>query len=90
MAGAQDDGAVAQLGERCNGIAEVRGSIPLGSTIPKKPASLRAFLLVPGAHFGVFVFSAFRVRLSHAASRRLFLLRRRIRGEGGNPDLIGL
>ena len=27
-------GAVAQLGERCNGIAEVRGSIPLGSTIP--------------------------------------------------------
>src|SRR5688500_137824 len=27
------DGAVAQLGERCNGIAEVRGSIPLGSTI---------------------------------------------------------
>ena len=29
----RDDGAVAQLGERCNGIAEVRGSIPLGSTI---------------------------------------------------------
>ncbi len=27
------NGAVAQLGERCNGIAEVRGSIPLGSTI---------------------------------------------------------
>ena len=27
-------GAVAQLGERRNGIAEVRGSIPLGSTIP--------------------------------------------------------
>ena len=27
-------GAVAQLGERCDGIAEVRGSIPLGSTIP--------------------------------------------------------
>ena len=25
-------GAVAQLGERRNGIAEVRGSIPLGST----------------------------------------------------------
>jgi PD-(D/E)XK endonuclease len=25
-------GAVAQLGERCDGIAEVRGSIPLGST----------------------------------------------------------
>jgi hypothetical protein len=27
-----DDGAVAQLGERVNGIHEVRGSIPLGST----------------------------------------------------------
>jgi hypothetical protein len=26
-------GDVAQLGERCNGIAEVRGSIPLVSTI---------------------------------------------------------
>ena len=26
------DGAIAQLGERCNGIAEVGGSIPLGST----------------------------------------------------------
>lgn len=28
-----DDGAVAQLGERCIRIAEVRGSIPLSSTI---------------------------------------------------------
>ena len=27
------DGAVAQLGERCNRTAEVRGSIPLGSTM---------------------------------------------------------
>jgi hypothetical protein len=26
-------GAIAQLGERLNGIQEVRGSIPLGSTI---------------------------------------------------------
>jgi hypothetical protein len=38
-----DNGAVAQLGERYNGIVEVRGSIPLGSTIttlghhPKDP-----------------------------------------------------
>ena len=30
---ARRDGAVAQLGERRNGIAKVRGSIPLGSTI---------------------------------------------------------
>ena len=36
-------GAVAQLGERVNGIHEVRGSIPLSSTIKGKPASL--FLL---------------------------------------------
>ena len=28
----QKDGAVAQLGERVNGIHEVSGSIPLGST----------------------------------------------------------
>ena len=27
-------GAIAQLGERYNGIVEVSGSIPLGSTIP--------------------------------------------------------
>ena len=27
------DGAIAQLGERFNGIEEVSGSIPLGSTI---------------------------------------------------------
>ena len=42
-------GAVAQLGERRNGIAKVRGSIPLGSTTPPSkglvgpgPASLSA------------------------------------------------
>ncbi len=29
----RDHGAVAQLGERSNRTAEVRGSIPLGSTI---------------------------------------------------------
>ena len=29
-------GALAQLGERYNGIVEVRGSIPLGSTIKKR------------------------------------------------------
>ena len=33
--GAVRIGAVAQLGERRNGIAKVRGSIPLGSTILK-------------------------------------------------------
>ncbi len=37
------DGAVAQLGERVNGIHEVRGSIPLSSTssvffLPNLPA----------------------------------------------------
>ena len=35
-------GAVAQLGERVNGIHEVRGSIPLGST------SLRTYLIAHG------------------------------------------
>ena len=28
----RESGAIAQLGERCNGIAEVGGSIPPGST----------------------------------------------------------
>ena len=32
VAGREQQGAVAQLGERLNGIQEVRGSIPLGST----------------------------------------------------------
>ena len=31
------DGAIAQLGERLNGIQEVSGSIPLGSTTTKQP-----------------------------------------------------
>ena len=41
------DGAVAQLGERYNGIVEVRGSIPLGSTIIKKTCHVsgRFFLM---------------------------------------------
>ena len=30
------DGAIAQLGERYNGIVEVTGSIPVGSTIQTK------------------------------------------------------
>ena len=32
-------GAVAQMGERCNRTAEVRGSIPLSSTSPKHSQS---------------------------------------------------
>ena len=30
-----ENGAIAQLGERFNGIEEVVGSIPSGSTIPR-------------------------------------------------------
>jgi hypothetical protein len=33
--GASENGAIAQLGERFNGIEEVVGSIPSGSTKPK-------------------------------------------------------
>jgi hypothetical protein len=36
----QNSGAVAQLGERYNGIVEVRGSIPLGSTNNSKDLAL--------------------------------------------------
>ena len=35
-------GALAQLGERYNGIVEVSGSIPLGSTIPSHTQAPRA------------------------------------------------
>lgn len=50
------DGAIAQLGERLNGIQEVRGSTPLGST--KFSANVRVSILgndpqganVPPAH----------------------------------------
>tara|TARA_X000000950_G_scaffold82770_2_gene104129 strand:- start:11546 stop:11665 length:120 start_codon:yes stop_codon:yes gene_type:complete len=34
-------GALAQLGERYNGIVEVRGSIPLGSTITPNQEALK-------------------------------------------------
>jgi hypothetical protein len=36
--GRREDGAIAQLGERLNGIQEVTGSIPVSST--RDPASL--------------------------------------------------
>ena len=36
----RSDGAVAQLGERLNGIQEVRGSIPLSSTIENNDLSI--------------------------------------------------
>ena len=35
-------GAIAQLGERYNGIVEVGGSIPPGSTIPEPPRQMRS------------------------------------------------
>jgi hypothetical protein len=37
-------GAVAQMGERCNRTAEVRGSIPLGSTIAQVPSCWKSAL----------------------------------------------
>ena len=35
-------GAIAQLGERYNGIVEVSGSIPLGSTKTKKGSAVKS------------------------------------------------
>ena len=40
----QSNGAVAQLGERLNGIQEVRGSIPLGSTKYRLTNAFRFFI----------------------------------------------
>ena len=39
------DGVVAQLVERLNGIQEVRGSSPLGSTIPVSPLGVNLMAL---------------------------------------------
>ena len=43
------DGAVAQLGERLNGIQEVRGSTPLGSTNLRWVRNLTRVTLAHGA-----------------------------------------
>ena len=40
-----DNGAIAQLGERYNGIVEVSGSIPLSSTTAQKTRRQAGFLL---------------------------------------------
>ena len=48
-----ESGAIAQLGERYNGIVEVRSSILLGSTI-MKPATLMGCWLFPFCGFFVF------------------------------------
>ena len=45
-------GAVAQLGERLNGIQEVRGSIPLGSTDLCRRAGARVAELVDAQDSG--------------------------------------
>lgn len=48
-----EHGAIAQLGERFAGSEEVRGSIPLGSTIP----SQLPFMNIPNAITGSFAFA---------------------------------
>jgi hypothetical protein len=50
-AGRNQNGAVAQLGERMNGIHEVRGSIPLGSTNSKNPLHHQGSLVPKGTRF---------------------------------------
>ena len=57
-------GAVAQMGERCNRTAEVRGSIPLSSTSPYPILSL-AKPIAPDARelVAMFVGVAVRMRL---------------------------
>ena len=62
-------GAVAQMGERCNRTAEVRGSIPLSSTSLKlikstplrdSPTPLRA----RNSRFGIAIFGDVRAQLT--------------------------
>lgn len=45
----RESGAIAQLGERCNGIAEVRGSIPLGSTKSRRQVIQKGRRVAPPA-----------------------------------------
>ena len=47
---ASGEGAIAQLGERYNGIVEVVGSIPSGSTNQKNSAGFGAFFWLHFAH----------------------------------------
>jgi hypothetical protein len=60
-------GAVAQMGERCNRTAEVRGSIPLGSTnLPRKlPVFRRTVAGIWSPATGL------RRRAAHVEARRL-------------------
>ena len=46
------DGAVAQLGERLNGIQEVGGSIPLGSTKPRRSSRSSKIMALAAASHG--------------------------------------
>ncbi len=46
-------GVVAQLGERLNGIQEVRGSIPLSSTIKTKSVLYGRFLIFKAKKGGI-------------------------------------
>ena len=77
-------GVVAQLGERLNGIQEVRGSIPLSSTSGSATCTIFSFGVVAGAFF-IFCFrkgnqtpfrgSARFVRFALANQHLLFLFR---------------
>lgn len=64
-----EDGAIAQLGERDNGIVEVRGSIPLGSTKnhKTKPSDKTAAFVF--AQFGQFL-----PAVSYASGHRMVRL----------------
>ncbi|MFM2153142.1 MAG: hypothetical protein RL199_1577, partial [Pseudomonadota bacterium] len=67
-----DDGAVAQLGERLNGIQEVTGSIPVSSTNSKgpNPPRIRAFRLLSHPSPSLFRRAAEIASWSTGASRR--------------------
>ena len=53
-------GAVAQLGERLNGIQEVMGSIPFSSTI-KKPSGNRGFFVFNPVFIGPAAYLLLRI-----------------------------
>jgi hypothetical protein len=63
----KSSGGVAQLGERVNGIHEVRGSIPLASMAPLRPVSAptRGSLRGDGRHAKIIRFAGIAQLVEH-------------------------
>ena len=82
------DGAVAQLGERRNGIAKVRGSIPLGSTILLNDLARNVCSNVVLSYHGATMSVAFS-RHARAAAVGTFVAASALSRPGGDASSTG-